>query len=506
MASKTTSADGSRRSLASSFLRIKKTATIGVLGCLVALASVVATPVVTGAAPVPCSASALVTAIAAVSSSGGTVTLTAGCTYTMTTFDNTADGPNAFADITGSVTIVGNGATITRSTTGGTPAFRFFIVDDTGSLDISNVTLSNGSTPPASGTPNHGGAAIINRNLLTATGVAFLNNNSQASTGGGAIDNHDRGVLTVTNSTFSGNIALQGGAIEDEATLCHTTTPDCGRATVTNSTFTNNSTTSFGGGGFESQLDATIAGSAPVCGPTWPQASCQQQGGAHDTLVGNTFSGNTSVTEGGGIANFGTMTVSNSTLYNNSAGSGGGGGVQNTGSISIVQSTIAANSSAFGANLHYFNGQPTASVTALAMTIVTAGVTGANCSTPTGGPVIVDNGYNLDSGTSCGFSTSNHSLNSTDPMLGPLASNGGPTQTMALMSGSPAINVIPTSFAGCNGSTDQRGVSRPQGAGCDIGAFETDNGTTPDSTPPSVPTNLMASTTNKHSVVLTWSA
>src|SRR5437667_433445 len=200
------------------------------------------------------------------------------------------------------------------------------------------------------------------------------------------------------------------------------------------------------------------------------------------------------------------MTVSNSTLYNNSAGSGGGGGVQNTGSISIAQCTIAGNGSAFGANLHYFNGQPTASMTALAMTIVTAGVTGANCSTTTGGPVIVDNGYNLDSGTSCGFSTSNHSLNSTDPMLGPLASNGGPTQTMALMSGSPAINVIPTSFAGCNGSTDQRGVSRPQGAGCDIGAFETDNGTTPDSTPPSVPTNLMASTTNKHSVVLTWSA
>jgi len=506
MASKTTSADGSRRSLASSFLRIKKTATIGVLGCLVALASVVATPVVAGAAPVPCGDSgALVTAIAAVSASGGTVTLTAGCTYTITASSDGTDGPNAFADITGSVTIVGNGATITRSTAGGTPDFRFFIVDNSGTLDISNVTLSHGSTPAASGTPNHGGAAILNRNVLNVSGVTFLDNNSQASTGGGAIDNHDTGVLTVTNSTFSGNIALQGGAIEDEATLCHTTTPDCGRAIVTNSTFTNNSTTSFGGGGFESQLDAA---SPAVCvdQTTFPRASCQQAGGAHDTLTGNTFSGNTAITEGGGIANFGTMTVSNSTLYNNSAGSGGGGGVQNTGSISIVQSTIAANSSAFGANLHYFNGQPTASMTALAMTIVTAGVTGANCSTPTGGPVIVDNGYNLDSGTSCGFSTSNHSLNSTDPMLGPLASNGGPTQTMALMSGSPAINVIPTSFAGCNGSTDQRGVSRPQGAGCDIGAFETDNGTTPDSTPPSVPTNLMASTTNKPSVVLTWSA
>src|SRR5207302_8717463 len=99
MASKTTSADGSRRSLASSFLRIKKTATIGVLGCLVALASVIATPVVAGAAPVPCNAAAPVTAIAAVAASGGTVTHTAGCTYTITPVYNTEDGPNAIPQI-----------------------------------------------------------------------------------------------------------------------------------------------------------------------------------------------------------------------------------------------------------------------------------------------------------------------------------------------------------------------------------------------------------------------
>src|SRR6266550_5583374 len=501
MASKTTSADGSRRSLASSFLRIKKTATIGVLGCLVALASVIATPVVTGAAPVPCNAAALVTALAAVSGTGqsGTVTLTAGCTYTMTAVDNTADGPNAFPDILGSVTLVGNGATITRSTAGGTPDFRFFTVDDTGSLDVSNVTFSNGSTPAASGTPpvpNHGGAAIINRNVLNVAGVTFLNNNSQASTGGGAIDNHDRGVLTVSNSTFSGNIALQGGAIEDEATLCHTTVQVCGSATVTQSTFSNNSTTSFGGGGFESQLDAA---SPAVCTGPWPQlASCQQAGGAHDYLTGNTFNGNTAVTEGGGIANFGTMTLNNSTLNNNTAGASGGGGIQNTATISIVQTTIAANTSPFGANVHNFTdpNQPGPPTTTFAMTIVTDGVTGANCS----GPVLfTDNGYNLDSGTSCGFSTSNHSLNSTDPKLGPLASNSGPTQTMALLAGSPAIDAIPNGTSGCSG-TDQRGVTRPQGPGCDIGAFEVDK------TPPSVPTNLMASTTNKPSVVLTWSA
>src|SRR5438067_8374119 len=501
MASKTTSADGSRRSLASSFLRIKKTATIGVLGCLVALASVVATPVVAGAADVPCNAADLVTALAAVSGTGqsGTVTLTAGCTYTMTVKDNTAEGDNAFPDIPGTVTGVGNGATITR---GGTNKFRFFIVDDGGSLNLSNVTLDNGSIPAGD---VHGGAGILNRSTLVVSGVTFLNNKSMGSTGGGAIDNHDLGQLTVSNSTFTGNVALQGGAIEDEATVCHTTSAVCGSATVTPSTFTNNSTTSFGGGGFESQLNASTP-AVCVDQTTFPRPSCQQAGGAHDYLTGNTFNGNSAVTEGGGIANFGTMTLSNSTLYNNTAGTAGGGGIQNTGSVTSLQTTLSANTSPFGANIHTFNdpAQPGPAITTVQMSIVNAGVTGANCSpTPS---TITDGGYNLDSGTSCGFSTSNHSLNSTDPMLGPLASNGGPTQTMALMSGSPAINVIPTSFAGCNGSTDQRGVSRPQGAGCDIGAFETDNGTTPDSTPPSVPTNLMASTTNKPSVVLTWSA
>src|SRR5207253_2355473 len=78
----------------------------------------------------------------------------------------------------------------------------------------------------------------------------------------------------------------------------------------------------------------------------------------------------------------------------------------------------------------------------------------------------------LDSGTSCGFSTPLGSLVSTNPQLGPLQSNGGPTQTMALPLQSAAVDAIPAALNGCTGSSDQRGVARPQGAGCDIGAFE----------------------------------
>jgi hypothetical protein len=464
------------------------------VGCLATLFSVGATPA--SAATVGCDPAALVTALAGPSAlnGNGTVTLTAGCTYTMTAVNNTTDGPNAFPDILGTVTVIGNGATITRSAAGATPPFRFFLVDDGGSLNISNVTLSNGSI--ASG-DLHGGGAVLNRSTLTATGVVFANNTSMGSTGGGAIDNHDAGQLTVDSSTFTGNSALQGGGIEDEATLCHTSTPTCGMATVTNSTFTNNTTSSFGGGGFEAQLDNSGTGIPPVCTGSfpWPVVPCQEAGGAHDTLVGDTLSGNTSVTEGGGIASFGTMTLTNSTVYSNSTGASGGGGIQNTGTIAITQSTIAANTSAFGANLHTFTdvNQPGPPVTTVGMTIVANGVTGANCS----GNAISDNGYNLDSANSCGF-TINPLIN-TDPKLGPLASNGGPTETMALQSGSPAIDAIPSTFAGCTG-TDQRGVSRPQGAGCEIGAFEVDT------TAPSVPTGLHASSTTKPSVVLTWGA
>ena len=60
-------------------------------------------------------------------------------------------------------------------------------------------------------------------------------------------------------------------------------------------------------------------------------------------------------------------------------------------------------------------------------------------------------------------------LQNTDPMLGALANNGGPTNTLALLAGSPAIDRMPPP---CSTGVDQRGTSRPQAGGCDIGAFE----------------------------------
>ncbi len=91
----------------------------------------------------------------------------------------------------------------------------------------------------------------------------------------------------------------------------------------------------------------------------------------------------------------------------------------------------------------------------------------------------MDRGYNLtDSNGGCGL-TGGTDLTNTDPQLGPLQANGGPTQTMVPSSTSPAIDDVPTSSGLCS-ATDQRGVTRPdQGeTSCDIGAFESDYTTT----------------------------
>ena len=81
---------------------------------------------------------------------------------------------------------------------------------------------------------------------------------------------------------------------------------------------------------------------------------------------------------------------------------------------------------------------------------------------------VISLGNNLDSGSTCGLNATGD-LTNTNPLLGPLQDNGGPTPTHALLPGSPAINA--GTNRGCP-PTDQRGVPRPQGPLCDIGAFE----------------------------------
>ena len=164
----------------------------------------------------------------------------------------------------------------------------------------------------------------------------------------------------------------------------------------------------------------------------------------------------------------------------------------------MKQSTFSGNTSPYGANIYNYTGF----TLSMSMDIVAGGLTGTNCG---GQAPITDLGYNIDTGSSCGFSATNHSLPNTQPQLDALASNGGSTQTMALPVGSPAIDAIPPSTPGCTGTTDQRGIARPQGNGCDIGAYELVV-TTGDTQPPSVPTGLAVTSVTSSSVSLKWNA
>jgi hypothetical protein len=219
------------------------------------------------------------------------------------------------------------------------------------------------------------------------------------------------------------------------------------------------------------------------------------------TIINTTISGNTAE-EGGGICNGGALTISNSTISENIARNLKGGGIRNYGALAITNSTICGNrASGVGGGIH--NGRlfgPSGTVmisnstisqniagqsdgggifsdrngtTAELQNSIVANNAGSDCH-----GTMTSDGYNLSSDDSCGFNATGD-LENTDPNLGALQDNGGPTQTMALLPGSPAIDAgNPDGCADRQGRllrTDQRGQPRPDredSAGCDMGAYE----------------------------------
>lgn len=178
------------------------------------------------------------------------------------------------------------------------------------------------------------------------------------------------------------------------------------------------------------------------------------------TIEGSTLSGNTATTRGGGIyqegGGSGGLTMLNSTVSGNSAPEGAG--IANNGKVTLKFVTISDN------NAHGISSV-NIGVTHMLSSII-ADNTAADCF----GTNFITLGNNLDSDNSCYLDPLMNDIPGVAPMLDPLANNGGPTWTHALMPASPAVN------AGASGpscpAADQRGVARPQGAQCDIGAFE----------------------------------
>ncbi|MFJ8943046.1 choice-of-anchor Q domain-containing protein [Streptomyces sp. NPDC102395] len=212
---------------------------------------------------------------------------------------------------------------------------------------------------------------------------------------------------------------------------------------------------------------------------------------SHLDLIDSTVSGNTAG-EAGGIRFDDTGTVTNSTIADNRvtnpgnrpgslAGYGGGIDIRGTGAVEILNSTITGNRSSDGggginiapayldslpAPIPDIVDLPLGRLTLRNSVIANNTVDGAPADCKKAFATIASQGRNLDGDGSCRL-TAAGDLPSRTPLIGPLTDNGGPTDTVALLPGSPALDAAD----GCT-DTDQRGVARPQGAACDIGAYE----------------------------------
>jgi hypothetical protein len=211
---------------------------------------------------------------------------------------------------------------------------------------------------------------------------------------------------------------------------------------ITNSAISGNQNTAAGGALV--LLERAVGFAVTVTGSTINGNRAPSGGAIHVsagvavTLENSTVSGNAATSSGGGggiltsPANGGpqgTATLTNVTVASNAAPAGTGGAFRNDGAINVENTIVSGNA-------------------------------GGNCA---GSGAIAEQGNNLENGTSCGLNIN------VDPLLGPLAGNGGDTQTHAIPANSPAVDAA----AGCPPpDTDQRGVPRPVGAACDIGAYE----------------------------------
>ena len=303
-------------------------------------------------------------------------------------------------------------------------------ISNKGTIEINESTIINNRAT------NNGvsGAGISNEGEAIVTNSSIVGNRSTNI--GAGINNW--GQLTLTDSTVNKNspggivnvdtLELRGSTISNNAGSSGII--NSGVLNVTDSTFSGNSSPDIGGG-ITNGNDGTLS------------------------INKSTFSNNHAGIFGGGIANLGpTLDITNSTFSNNSAQSGAGIGNASDSEVTIVNSTFAENSADYGSSVWNDIG----STTSIHNTILAHDSLGNNCS----GGGFIDGGGNLSwPDISC------PGIN-TNPLLGSLANNLGPTETHALLSGSPAINMALEE--NCP-STDQRGVAR-QGVACDIGAFE----------------------------------
>ena len=391
---------------------------------------------------------------------------------------------------------------------------RVLQIDSGANVTISDLTITGGSAPAGSqvaltGQAGGDGGAILNQGTLGITDAAVTN--SRAGDGGsggpggvgimvvpgfaggqggsgGAI--YNAGSLALTGATIAGDHAGDGGRGGDG--------PDAALG------FSNGGAGGSGGAGGDGG-GVSNAGTQTVIASTFSADGAGSGGAGGNGGAGLSSSdpggngGNGGAAAGGGAisSTAGAFSVLNSTFASNSAGDGGGGGSAGAGiahggnggaggsggavgvtspaGATIRNVTMAADDAGTGAAGGSGTGTGTdgsaggagsgGGIFAQAATLqnsLLASDGGGNCS-----GAVADAGHNLSfAGSGC-----RSTFLTADPNLGPLQDNGGPTPTISLGTGSAAIDKVPVAGAGCP-AVDQRGVGRPSGPACDIGAYE----------------------------------
>ena len=423
--------------------------------------------------------------------SGGIVTFNCGsASVTITVTSEVPVGKDTTIDGAGQVTLSGGGTSrilhITSAWNVATPL-----------LTVQNLSFVNGFTSDVlntTSTTQGGGAIFEDGGSLTVINSTFSHNQC-ATTGqdvsGGAINGQGVGTLTIVGSVFSDNTGSNGGAVGTQAE----------NVTVVNTNFANNSATGTdgnpgnGGDGGALSYDGENV-SLTLCGDTFTGNHANAAGGAvfrvayHDEAVNIdrcTVDGNSVDPNSGNAAGlyleYVTINMSGTTISNNTGHYGGGIWIGQSAIANLTNVTIANNTAAGGGGVWFANG-----VTGTFLNVTVAGNTGdglfgGDTGVELKNTIVANNARGtLDGTTNCAEQHSSGGANMqypgsgtlcapsitvADPGLGPLTNNGGPTATMAIATGSPAIGV----GSGCP-TTDQRGNARP--AACTLGAYEAD--------------------------------
>ena len=341
---------------------------------------------------------------------------------------------------------------------------------------LQNVTFSGNTSKM------NGGGFNINNSNPKLTDVTFIGNKAE---NGGGIYNWDYSCPTLENVEFQGNTATyRGGG------MYGVTGSDF---VLNNVTFTGNSAQEFGGGIFSDSSTPAFNNVAFRSNTALQRGGGLYLSGSPSTITNTTFSGNSAYDGGGLFASDSDSSISNVTFSANTSQNRGGGLYNYLGNLSLQNITFIENKTqTYGGA--YFNADGPFTLTNGTFTSNHADVYGGAITTDessakiynsifwgntarssgnqlyvfSGGVPVIKNSV-VENGCPAGADCTN--IVTADPKLSTLGDNGGFTQTIALLDGSSAIE------SGSNEdcpSVDQRGISRPQGSYCDIGAYESE--------------------------------